>query len=169
MIIAVSMGCATKEIRLKEEFSEHFDSEYIPLSCPVIVNSVIDTRKDRKSLGSIGTSKVSSEDMVIWVTNGLKAAGLKTKTDPSKERGYLLVDVSLKMAYIKEYPTVKSTHVILGAAFGKNPLTVEYFRGRDTAIFWSNGSDEIQFSFDRALSDAIKNLLMKLASECKKS
>jgi len=165
VILIFFTGCSTKEVALKPEYSRYYDQKSNTVSDRILVNKIIDERKDKDSLGRIGRSIVSAPDITTWLHNGLKAKGFKFNARKiALDNQLILMDVCLKLAYIKQFPTVKSTQVVLKVTPDSDPSEPLYFRGRDTAILWADSTDEIQFSFDRALSQAIDAMIQKLES-----
>ena len=72
VILIFFTGCSTKEVALKPEYSRYYDQKSNTVSDRILVNKIIDERKDKDSLGRIGRSIVSAPDITTWLHNGLK-------------------------------------------------------------------------------------------------
>jgi len=132
------------------------------IACDIYVNQVLDARRDKSSLGRLGLSEVAREDVLLWLTNGLRVNGFVLRgSERWADDSYPSVDIGLKMAHIRSSSTSKATNVVLVVSgHGER----EYFRGDYAGVNWSNSMSEIKQSFDHALDEAIHRVEASLCS-----
>lgn len=93
---------------------------------------------------------------LAWLIHGLNSAGFLNTPD-SSGRKIIPVNISLKLAYIKNSLTAKASNIVLGVNFGKDSGS-RIIRGSSSSINWVNGEGEIRSSFNRSLDEAIQKL-----------
>ena len=158
-------GCSSQSVILKSDF---VPVSYAPEkhACHYIVRNIDDIRYDKNSLGQLGLSKVSSENIIAWLTNALHQKGYHVKVDaPEDISPSIMVDVGLKLAYIRSSSTTKVTNVVL-AVKRHSTDDMTYFRGSYAGINWSGSQSEIKSSFNKALEKAMVQVDNKLSQYC---
>ncbi len=160
-------GCSSKPVVLNSDYSPQTRGEAVNSECQYVVVSVDDTRNDRDSLGRLGLSDVSSEDIIEWINKAFIHRGYHVGNEAITERTRHALDVSLKLAYIRSSSTSKATNIVLGVHDNEADEVV-YYRGTDAGINWYGTAEEIKSSFDAALSKAIDKIDKDLEKDCMK-
>jgi len=140
---------------------------------PLYVGDITDKRKDKDSLGTLGLTDVSSNDILKWLSKAFVSRGYKLNIDDKKlaegqETQACVVDIGLKLAYIRSSSTSKATNIVL-STYIKQAETSKYYRGTDTGMNWISSESEIISSFTLALKDALDTMESDMPNHCPKN
>lgn len=157
---AIMAGCSAQPVVLDHSYAPTSKKDTHIARCLYHVVEIRDIRADKDSLGRLGGTRVSSTDVLAWVSNALDASGF-TSCDADEENKLI---VSLKLAHTKSSSTSKVTNVVLGVEFNDKPM--RYIRGSHAGINWSSSAGEIKSSFNQALGETIQKMAIYANGEC---
>jgi len=165
-LLYVAACAAPRSLVLSADYTPEATETRTPHECQYVVRSVGDMRSDKESLGRIGLSDVSSEDIVEWVRNAFMHRGFQAGNETIPGRPNYAFDVSVKLAYVRSSSSSKATNIVLGVQRDEDE-EITYYRGSDASINWSSSVAEVQRSFNIALTKAIKLVENDLAKICR--
>ena len=163
-LVTSVIGCAPSSVLMDSTY-EPQETYTSNINYPLYVRSVSDIRKDKSSLGSLGLTDVSSDDLIKWLRNAFQHRGYKLDGEADSEPLACVVDISLKLAYIRSSSTSKATNIVLATSHGDSE-EFTYYRGSHAGMNWNNSESEIKTSFTRALEQALDSVEAGLSETC---
>lgn len=133
--------------------------------CEIVINSLEDHRKDKKSLGRLSFTEVFSVDALKWVSNGFNDFGIVNKNSFTQGNKIIHINVILKLAHINHLLSSKAANVVLGISEDKNK-SIKYFRGSHASVNWNGSQKEIKGAFDLSLSQSIQKIIKEMNANC---
>jgi len=144
-----------------------------PVSCRVELRSVVDSRRDPATLGTLSGRPVrppaEPEAWLATALQGLRREGIEVLTElPSGATADLAVAAELRTAWVASIRANKSANVVVGLSYLEGVATpVEIlFRGADTSANWSSSDDEIMRMFDRVFAKLLQSMAVDIKSRC---
>lgn len=167
--IILTTGCVATSVNLNSNYEppSQENASSTNIDYRLVVKSVSDIRKDKDSLGALGLTDVSSEDIIQWLKNAFLHRGYQIDNQLASKRPPCEVDIGLKLAYIRSSSTSKATNIVLAIRYGETE-DMTYYRGSYSGINWNSSESEIKTSFNQALGKALDSMETGLSEMCAK-
>ena len=143
-------------------------------TCSIYIERIEDSRKSKSSFGSSPYFRKFAESVPDWTWDGFHYLSSEnyrahfedeygTQIDPQ-----ITMHVQIHKAYVLYQPGAKSANLAISVHYTtKDNLTeTKLYRGRYTAINWSNSASEIEGAMNEALSDVLTKIDKDISQYC---
>lgn len=131
--------------------------------CTLVTSNVEDARKDKASIGTIGTQPIKSDEVLAWIHTSLKEADFLLEAD--RKENTLHIDIKLILLHMRTTDGIMKTNVVFSVNDTKNNQKF-YLRGSDTKVLWFGAETEFKESFSRALNQVLQKIKLGTKHDC---
>lgn len=182
LFLILLTGCNTAPIKLTSEYNapdKIYSKNYPPhpnsIQCRLNVLKIEDQRKNKQTMGPVGSRYVYYNNLVEWLENGFNSfnnIGLVTfvKKEYMHENEDIDMVVVVKKAYIRSNSTSKSSTLVLDVRYFNNDeaLGKNIYRGSYTNVNWASSESEVKQIFNISLAQILSDISVDVISYCGK-
>jgi uncharacterized lipoprotein YajG len=143
--------------------------------CEIRFVELTDARTERTLLGTVSNRQVYSRgEGAEWLremlSTGLARHGVSVSQRNAVHQGNRVVSANARLmtTWVSTQATTKIANIVLSFTFlgDGNARSEKFYRGTQTSINWSAGTNEIQTMLDQAFEDLLTKLSDDLGSMC---
>lgn len=177
-LAAAATACMPPPFTASEHYVERSetrrDPPAAPLACRVAMESPVDSRRDRRTLGNVaGKTVFAPADSAAWLHNvlaGLATRGVAVQFLAAGEPAPpgLAGRTELIIAWVTNIRGNKSANVVMRVAVRRDAATVleREYRGAVAGMNWASGDGEIQRMIDTAFGRLLDDMAPDLLALC---
>lgn len=141
--------------------------------CKLAITAISDARLDPTTIGNFGRPIRGPADAPAWLASVLKSLSrygvdVSFPSPGAAPQDGLTASVTLVTLWVAPIITAKTGSVVIGVRYARGGAAVKQanYRGRESDLDWSAGSDEIQSMIDDTAAQAVQSMADDLATLC---